>query len=107
MSTAAPKFRHSQETRDAVIRDYQAGHKVKDIAARYGVGTESIRIWARRAGVDRQGNIYRGRCPICSAARVCDDGFCRPCGADLELTGGRWVPRRGIVVWQPEMDVAS
>ena len=99
-------MRYPDHIRDAVIGDYAEGHRVKDIAARHGVGTETVRLWARSAGLrDREGR--GGYCACCKSARILRGGLCAPCRADIPLTGGRWVPRGGIVVWEPEMDVAS
>ena len=91
-------MRHPDHIRAAAIRDYAEGHRVKDIAERYGVGTESVRIWARQAGLrDREGR--GGYCTCCKAARILRGGLCAPCRADIPLTGGRWVPVRGVQRW--------
>lgn len=60
-----------------VLADYEAGMLVKDIAVKYGIGRETVRNYARRAGLGRREN---GESPL-----------------DL---GGNWVPNgHGTVVW--------
>lgn len=93
---------HSATVRAAAIDDYRNGCLVKDIAARHKVSPESVRLWARQAGIARSGGEYVGRCNACGSSRGRDGGLCRPCSAEVPLTGGRWIPRGGIVVWQPE-----
>ena len=93
-------MRHPDHIREAVVRDYEAGAAVNYLSERYGVSPESVRLWARKAGIPRSGGEYVGRCTSCGAPRAQASGFCRPCAHDIPLTGGRWVPRGGIVVWQ-------
>lgn len=90
--------RPTAATKEAVVEDYRAGLPVNTIAARHGVSLESVRSWARAAGLTkREGKP--GRCRACHQQVLLYDGHCGSCRADIPLTGGRWVPKRGIVVW--------
>lgn len=100
MSTPS-RYRYDDTKRAAVIADYCDGLPIKDIAEIHHVTRETVRLWARRAGVSRPGTAaYYGRCTACCAPRALPSGLCRPCADEIPLRGGRWVPRGGIVVWR-------
>lgn len=82
--------KHPDATREAVIAAYIDGERVADIAGQHGIATETVRVWARKAGVARDRSMYAA-----------------PPYEPTALTGGRWVPVGGIMRWQPEMDEAS
>lgn len=85
-----------------VVDDYRAGAPVKVIAARHKVSPESIRQFARKAGLgNREGR--GGRCPSCTNMSTLYGGLCRPCRDDIPLTDGRWMPNNhGVQVWVPD-----
>lgn len=93
-------MKYPEATRTAVVADYREGIHVKAIARNHGVSVETVRTWARMAGINRCGGDYHGRCRSCAAPRARRSGFCRPCEAEIPLTGGRWIGRGGIVVWE-------
>jgi predicted transcriptional regulator len=82
-----------------VLADYKAGMLVKDIAVKYGIGRETVRNYARTAGLGRREN-GEGTCGACQQTALLREGICNPCRADIPLTGGHWVPKGGIVVWE-------
>ena len=68
----------------AIIRDYLAGTPGPEVAARYGVGTETVYRYVKRAGHE-----VKRRAPA-------SDG----------LPDGEWVTRNGVQVWRPGGEVA-
>lgn len=82
--------------RDAILADYRAGIRANLIAERYGVSAQTVRRYARDAGVTSRLNRCR-----CKAGFLCDN-----CEADVELTGGAWV-RNGLTEKWEEYGDAS
>ena len=93
------RHRHTTETKRVVLEDYIAGLPVHAIAREHGVATETIRAWARQAGIGPRPGVI-ATCRGCSNVKRCyDDRMCATCLADIPLSGGRWVPRGGVQVW--------
>ena len=96
----------------AIVDDYRAGLPTAIIAARHGVTTKTVNRHALNAGVRQvaQTAPTRPRVPCATCGNLCrprSGGVCAACIAaekawcEAELTGGRWVPHRGILIWEP------
>lgn len=61
------------------------------------------------AGYSRHSRLGEKACWRCRAAanKANREREAKQLAAEIELTGGHWVPVGGILRWQPEMDVAS
>lgn len=87
-----PTGRPPAGDRDAIVADYRDGLRVNLIAERHAVSPETVRRYARDAGVSSRLNTCR-----CRTDHVCDN-----CAAEIPLTGGAWVldPVRRVQVWE-------
>ncbi|NUR16688.1 MAG: hypothetical protein HOQ13_10295, partial [Dermatophilaceae bacterium] len=96
----------------AIVNDYKRGVPVNEIVRLHGTSAESVRTYARRAGIGPRPARQRGFCDACTMSRVLNhEGLCDGCADDVPLTEGRWV-RRGLVqVWvenpKPKRQVAA
>jgi hypothetical protein len=101
---------------DSIVADLRAGDRLRDVARRHKITEHEIRRIANQHGIRRSVRsgpakrperpcAWRGRattslvrtCPAC--ARL--DVSAPPPGPEHALTGGRWVLRGGVRVWEP------
>lgn len=93
---------HTIETKRAVLDAYASGLPVYAIARQHRVSAETIRSWARAAGIGPRPGVTATCSGCANVKRVYEDRLCSTCLADLPLTGGRWVPRGGVLRWVSE-----
>lgn len=106
---------------DSILDLYRSGATYREIEAQTGAAKATIAKHVRRAGLSRRApNSPSSRpevlCKWCGALCRSANRQCRDCtrfgtafGGEnpVALTGGRWVPTRGILVWRADQETAA
>lgn len=91
------KTKTPPEVQAAILADYAAGMSSVVAAEKHGVSSSAILRYVRAAGLTR--GMTQAR--IATRKRKA-----RQLEAEIALTGGDWVVRRGVRYWQRWEDVA-
>lgn len=107
-----------EEKRVAALDMYRDGHTYRQISQRLNLSNETIGKYVKHAGLKPRARHAAKPRPVvscrwcgvsCRSPRhECWECYLLRLGRPVEnpvgLHGGQWVPRGGIVVWQPDYD---